>query len=86
VRELEHALEHAFVLCRGVTLEARHLPPELRRESGRLPLPQEARIQYESHELRQALERCRWNKARAARDLGISRQTLYRRMKRYGLS
>lgn len=86
VRELEHALEHAFVLCRGNTLEARHLPPELRREEGRLPLPQEARTEYESHELRQALERCRWNKARAARELGISRQTLYRRIKRYKLT
>ncbi len=86
VRELEHALEHAFVLCQGKILEPSHLPPELRSAPQAQPLTQEARARSESRELRQALENCRWNKARTARELGISRQTLYRWIKRYKLS
>jgi len=86
VRELEHALEHAVVLCRENILEARHLPPELRLEKRSLPRSPQDRLRSERRELQLALENCRWNKARAARELGISRQTLYRRIKRYGLA
>ena len=86
VRELEHALEHAFVICRGQTLEPEHLPPELRLSGQAQTLGKLARAKLEGNELREALERCRWNKARAARELGISRQTLYRRMKRHKVS
>ncbi|KMY67870.1 hypothetical protein AAU61_08400 [Desulfocarbo indianensis] len=85
VRELEHALEHSFVLCRGGELEPGHLPPELHPRSGAEPLAA-APVRPADEELRMALEDCRWNKAKAARKLGISRQTLYRRLKRQGLN
>ncbi len=85
VRELEHALEHAFVLCRGRLLEPRHLPAELNPNADEGAGQAESRLQRQRRELQETLERCRWNKARAARELGISRQTLYRRLKRYGL-
>jgi two-component system response regulator HydG len=86
VRELEHALEHAVVLCRGNVLESRHLPRELRPAVGGRLRAGEADPSSQSEELRLALERCRWNKARTARELGISRQTLYRRLKRHSLA
>jgi DNA-binding NtrC family response regulator len=35
--------------------------------------------------IKQALQRVRFNKSRAAKDLGLSRQQLYTRMKKYGL-
>jgi transcriptional regulator of acetoin/glycerol metabolism len=35
--------------------------------------------------LREALERTRWNKSRAARSLGLSRQGLLKKLRRYGL-
>ncbi len=36
--------------------------------------------------MREALERTRWNKSRAARELGLSRQGLYKKLQRYGLT
>jgi transcriptional regulator with PAS, ATPase and Fis domain len=40
----------------------------------------------EERRLREALERARWNKSRAARALGLSRQGLYKKILRYGLT
>ncbi len=40
----------------------------------------------EERRLREALERTRWNKSRAARELGLSRQGLYKKLQRYGLT
>jgi transcriptional regulator of acetoin/glycerol metabolism len=39
----------------------------------------------EERRLREALERTRWNKSRAARVLGLSRQGLLKKLRRYGL-
>ena len=86
VRELENAIEHAFVLCRGKTIEPRHLPAEIARSkkaasTGRADVLREA----EAQALRTALERVGGNRERAARELGIHRVTLWRKMRRYGL-
>jgi DNA-binding NtrC family response regulator len=40
----------------------------------------------EERRLRETLERTRWNKSRAARALGLSRQGLLKKLRRYGLS
>jgi two-component system response regulator HupR/HoxA len=40
----------------------------------------------EERRLREALERTRWNKSQAARSLGLSRQGLLKKLRRYGLS
>jgi len=40
----------------------------------------------EERRLRETLERTRWNKSRAARALGLSRQGLYKKLERYGLT
>lgn len=39
----------------------------------------------EERRLREALDRTRWNKSRAARALGLSRQGLLKKLRRYGL-
>ncbi|MFQ5735758.1 MAG: sigma 54-interacting transcriptional regulator [Thermodesulfobacteriota bacterium] len=80
VRELEHALEHAFILCNGRTIEAGHLPPGFcsptSSSTGSAP------AEDEREEIIDALGRAAWNKAKAARLLGISRRTIYRKMER----
>ncbi|WP_027193319.1 sigma-54-dependent Fis family transcriptional regulator [Megalodesulfovibrio gigas] len=86
IREFRHAIEHAFILCRSNRIELEHLPREIREAAlpitaacaGALPLLDES-------SLRDALVRTGGNKAKAARLLGISRQTIYRKLEEFGL-
>ena len=78
IRELEHTLEHAFVLCSQPIITLEHLPPEFKNEAFSL----EEEINDQETVL-SALEKTAWNKAKAARILGVSRRTLYRKMKDY---
>jgi PAS domain S-box-containing protein len=85
VRELKHAVEHAFILSRGGSLEVEDLPMEIRQP--RL-LVAEAGARYGSlrrEHVQQALAQSGGNKAKAARLLGVSRQTIYRKLKEYNL-
>jgi len=82
VRELEHVLEHAFVLVQGETITPRELPGDFRRNVGARATSASASPVAELETLRDALRRAGNNKTRAARLLGISRRTLYRRLER----
>ncbi|MBF0496496.1 MAG: sigma 54-interacting transcriptional regulator [Deltaproteobacteria bacterium] len=86
VRELKHTMEHAFVLCSQNIITFEHLPPDFmsdpaieRRSPDETPDP-------ELHGILEALDKTAWNKAKAARLLGIDRVTLYRKIKRYNLT
>jgi len=96
VRELKHALEHAAILCPGGEMGMEHLPRDLvcppetppwsRRSTDPEPAtPQSAPPASDREVLLGALERTGWNKAKAARQLGIGRCTLYRRLERLGI-
>jgi two-component system, NtrC family, response regulator HydG len=80
VRELQHAIEHAFVLCNGATITLEDLPAEIKDYSTQeIPAPPD-RPKISSlppRDILQALAKTDWNKAKAARLLGISRPTLY---------
>jgi len=88
IRELENAIEYAFVICQGSCIEMRHLPPyysEFKRKShdtAKRALFDTA----ESDVIRSVLKRHDNNRTQAARELGISRQTLWRKMVRLGLT
>jgi two-component system response regulator AtoC len=88
VRELANVCAYAVLVAGAAeSLEARHLPAELRHECGarRTPgLHAETRA-LEERRLRETLERLNGNKSRAARELGLSRQGLVKKLKRYGL-
>jgi two-component system, NtrC family, response regulator HydG len=85
VRELEHALEHAFVLCRGDRIEIEHMPREIREYSSPQPIPPELPTFDEAEAIRRVLQKTDGNKAKAARLLGMSRRTLYRKIEYYHL-
>lgn len=84
VRELENAIEHAFVLCRGALIEEQHLPPNLRAEAtaGETRLPRGFTLDaMEKLLIQDALHRHGGNRAAAARELGINASTLFRRLR-----
>ena len=90
VRELENAVERARICSRGEVIEESALPAEIRRRGrtthgGARPAG-EAPGEPEEGKIREALARSRGNRREAAAQLGISRVTLWRRMKRIGVS
>jgi len=81
VRELENAIEHAYVTSTSGRIERRFLPAVMRHTSDRELAGEDLPKTSEQTEIRQVLEACKWQKAAAAKQLGISRTTLWRRMK-----
>ncbi len=99
VRELENSLEYAVAFCTGQTIQIEDLPEEVRDRAAagtephapgpppyvpaverapRGPDPEKKRIVA-------ALEAHHWNRQKAAAALGLSRSTLWRRMRELGI-
>jgi two-component system response regulator HydG len=90
VRELENTIEHAVVLSKGQRTEVAHLPSILI-NNDTLSLPAERNragtmVDHEKKLLIDVLKECSWNKSKAALQLGISRSTLYGKLKKYQVS
>lgn len=86
VRELENVIEHACAICRERTIMIEHLPNELKSGFESRELYPENVDEDEPGVIVKALNKSDWNKAKAARILGISRQTIYRKIKEYNLN
>ncbi|MCX5730929.1 MAG: sigma-54-dependent Fis family transcriptional regulator, partial [Deltaproteobacteria bacterium] len=98
VRELRNVLERAFILHAGADeFRPEHLPPELRGAAAaaakRVDKPAVAVTQnglvledVERELIQEALDRSTGNQSRAARLLGISRDTLRYRLKKHGMA
>ncbi len=91
VRELENTIEHAVVLSKGQRTEVAHLPSILLSNDA-FSRPAERRdragtmVDHEKKLLIDVLNGCNWNKSKAALQLGISRSTLYGKIKKYNVS
>ncbi|MBI5091214.1 MAG: sigma-54-dependent Fis family transcriptional regulator [Candidatus Hydrogenedentes bacterium] len=92
VRELESIIAHAVIMSDGVIIHAHDLPDAVRGLGGvKLALPNYANdhvttlAEMESALIRTALEKLQGNQTDAAKKLGISRSTLWRKMKEYGI-
>lgn len=83
VQELESAIEYAFSVSKGPLIQLDDLPAEI---AGNTVAPNGSEEELsESQRLRAALESHRWRREETARALGISRATLWRRMREFGL-
>lgn len=83
VRELEHTLEHAFILCHQKTITVDHLPFSLKNV---IPLKTSFTGYSENDEpqvIIDTLKKTGWSKVRTSRLLGISRTTLYRKIRQH---
>jgi DNA-binding NtrC family response regulator len=84
VQELEIAIEYAVAVAKGPVIQPEDLPVEIAGSTIVPPTP-EATVVSDSQRLRVALESHRWRREETARALGISRATLWRRMREFGL-
>lgn len=99
VRELENVIQRAVIYCRDGVLTAQQLPPHIiagqfgpandptvRLGEADLPHSLGDRISLSEREIiEQSLYRNNFSRTNTARDLGISRVTLYNKMKKYGM-
>jgi PAS domain S-box-containing protein len=90
VRELENIIERAFVFTQGPHIELASLPaalqPGTETSAASEPAPQAGSLEDAEHRaIREALQRHDGNRSHAARELGIHRSTLLRKMRRLGL-
>ena len=96
VRELKNVLERMVVLSKGERLTLVHVPEDVKsprelfplqeKHSGNSWLPEASNLQEMEKELiRLKISEAKGNKSKAARQLGISRRTLYRKIDEYGL-
>lgn len=88
VRELENAIQRALVMCEGNCIRPEDLPPYLTKKGDRLPHVgdnlREALKVYERMHIQRVLSESR-DKREAARRLGLSISSLYRRLDELGL-
>ncbi|HMK57283.1 MAG TPA: sigma 54-interacting transcriptional regulator [Dissulfurispiraceae bacterium] len=80
VRELRHALEHAFILCSGGEIRKEHLPKEFTQVVCMNSEEKVHKTKVTRDAIIDALTRNGGNKAKASRELGIDRRTLYRNL------
>ena len=90
IRELQNCIEKAVILSEGTVLTAKDLQIDARSGSGMTGtgsgLMDDCHSERsEESKVREAMERCNGNISAAAKALGVSRPTLYAKLKKYGL-
>ncbi len=98
VRELENLIERAVVCAKEDVITAADLDPEIleycrekkkaifQEPCGPMDAEREVAQFSEREKIAKALEKNRWNRGKTARELGVDRTTLWRKMKKYGFS
>jgi len=90
IRELENIIEHAFVLCQEGKIGVDHLPAYLLREKKIIDVDRSSmaiNLQItEAEVIVQALRRHGYNRLAAARELGIHKSTLFRKIRKYRIA
>ncbi len=89
VRELENAIEHGFVVCAGDLIQMEDLPAHILEEVGErtraLAFETKPLKLAEAELIRETLAKHAGHRQRTAAELGISRNTLWRKMRKYDL-
>lgn len=91
IRELENIIEYAFILCSGGLIQEHHLPDSFKLDGDNDSINQEMASaglsleQLEKQAIMGALQRNKWKKMMTCRELKISKDTLRRKIERYGL-
>jgi len=90
IRELENIIEHAFVLCKDNIIEIRHMPQGLTKDFREKEITKKPTMTHplknaEAEFIQKTLKKHNGNKTATARELGINRSTLWRKVQKYGI-
>ncbi|NOY70010.1 MAG: PAS domain-containing protein [Deltaproteobacteria bacterium] len=88
IRELENMIEHAFVLCMEGKIHLRHMPINLSLQSSAADKHETGHDPLKSAEIKiitDTLKRNNYNRKAAAKDLGMHKSTLFRKINRLGI-
>ena len=85
VRELQNAIEHAFILSPGTLIRQRFLPDSIRGIEAAPSHQGETLEDLERRFIEEVLERNGNNRTAAAKELGIHKSTLYRKIRKLGI-
>lgn len=88
IRELENVIEYAFVLCREGEIRLEYLPEEFLSRAPATRHRGDIRSSVratEAQEIREALRRNNFNRAAAARELGMHKSTFFRKVHKLGI-
>lgn len=92
IRELENIVEYSFILCEGGYIQSHHLPepfsiaPEAQTTGSASNSNAQSLEEIEKQAIIIALDRNKWRKMRTCDELKISKDTLRRKIKKYGLA
>ena len=86
IRELENIIEFSFIACKGAVIGLEHLSRDLLESHKKTMPPLSTAEHEEAQKIRAILEHHSHNRIEAARALGMSRTSLWRKMRKYGLS
>ncbi|MFH0826201.1 MAG: sigma-54 dependent transcriptional regulator [Pseudomonadota bacterium] len=88
VRELENVIERSMVMTKGTVIAPHNLPDQFlgSSASGKPGSEEPSDLnRLERDHIKAVLEKCGWNKYKASKIMGISRSTLYSKMRKHGL-
>jgi len=86
VRELQNVVEHAVILAKGEMITENDLPQNLRWAIPRAEEPPRSLKETEKRLILKVLKEVGGNKYRAAKKLGITRSTLYGKVRKHGIA
>ncbi|MBF0243470.1 MAG: sigma 54-interacting transcriptional regulator, partial [Desulfamplus sp.] len=86
IREMQNIIEHAFILCSDGKIALEHLPATFNKESKKVDKVADGSIKSaEIETIQSALKRNNYNRSRAAKELGIHKTTLFRKIAKFGI-
>jgi len=87
IRDLENAVQSAMIVSKTGNIQPEHLPMRLNdlKSETKTKIEKDKEVEMEKDSITKALEQCKFSKTDTAQLLGVSRKTLFNKMKKYGL-
>lgn len=88
VRELKSAFEYAFVTCQEKLIQPSHLPPNIYQRRNEITVPPKLSVNQDDIKKKRLIEALKvsgGNRSETAQILGVSRVTVWKQMKKFGI-